>query len=491
MSVALGRISTAVALAAACTVAVSCDKDPTQPTAVLSLVQCPAGVLLVNAPITLNFSQNLAPATITSANVVVTDAATGFEIPGSVRIGATDPKQVVFTPSEPLPFDEAVRIRVQNILSADNATALGVTVCNVRTELPPIRELYWRSVPDAAGNSLSGVSVVEPFYTYVMARINTLLRYSDTLSATTLPLPPYYNSSNDVSFVTRTHGFATVSESRTRRGIVLETFDGGATFDTIGSATAQVLNRAYFRPIPNETSPFGVVAGGQTFSPAYFMKYHPATKTFAVSSFNGTGGVNDLDFTQDTVLGAAATLGLNLGTRLILGTVFYTTDGGTTWQEITAARAPDSVVTYRGIAVKSNGEIWVAGGNGYVARLTPTGGGAYSVQQVVIPGPVSLSPTDPFALIYNDIEFVPGNDQVGYLIGARQVGTVGGVPSYEGLIFVTRDGGQTWIRQGVLDAPNYGAQFPALNRIDILNANAAWIVGDGGAVLRYGGAPTP
>lgn len=474
-----------------CVALAACDKDPTQPSAPLALVACPSGLLLVNAPILLNFTQPLSPSSISSGNVVVTNALTGFEIPGSVRLAANNPKQVVFTPSEPLPFDEAVRVRVQNLLSADNSAAASVTVCELRTELPPIRELYWRSLPDAAGNKLLGVSVVEPLYTYVIARINTLLRYTDTLSSTTLPLPPYYNAANDVSFVSRTHGFVTVSEARTRRGIVLETNDGGVTFDTIGSATAQVLNRAYFRPIPDATNPFGVVAGGQTFSPAYFMKYQPATKTFAVSSFSGTGGVNDLDFTRDTLTGAAATLGLQVGTRLILGTVFSSTDGGTTWQEIPGAKAPDSVVTYRGVAVKSNGQIFVTGGNGYVARLTPTGGGAYTVQQVLLPGVPNPQPSNPFALIYNDVQFVPGNDQLGWIIGARLVSTIGGTPTYEGLIFMTRDGGQTWTRQGVADAPNYGAQFPALNRIDVLSATAAWIVGDGGAVLRYQGAPTP
>ena len=491
MSVALSRVSSVIAVAALCAVVAACDKDPNQPTATLALVSCPAGLLLVNAPITLDFSQDLSVGSITSGNVVVTDAVTGFEIPGSVRLGVDNPRRVVFTPSEPLPFDQAVRVRVQNILSADNVAALSVTVCNLRTELPPIRELYWRALPDAAGNTLTGLSLVEPFYAYAVARSNTLLRYTDTLSSRALPLPPYYNASNDASFVSRTHGFVTVSESRTRRGIILETFDGGATFDTIGAATAQVLNRAYFRAIPNATLPFGVVAGGQTFSPAYFMKYQPATKTFAVSSFGGTGGVSDLDFTPDTLTGAASTLGIKVGTLLALGTVFRSANGGTSWQEITNAKVTDSVVTLRGIAVKPNGEIFSVGGNGYVARLTPTGGGAYTVQRIVLPGVVNPQPTDPFALIFNDVQFVPGSNLVGFIVGARQVAVIGGVPRYEGLIFVTRDGGQTWTRQGVLGALNYGAEFPALNRIDVLSATAAWIVGDGGVVLRYVGATTP
>ena len=494
MSVALTRTATLMAVTLACVAASSCDKDPTQPTAVLALVACPSGLLGVNSPINLSFTENISPSSVTSANIVVTNATTGFEIPGTVRRGATDPKQVVFTPSEQLAYNTPVRVRVQNLLAEDASGSLNVTVCELRTQLPPISELFWRALPNAGGNNLLGLSLVNPTYGFVAAQSNRIFRYTDTTATspiTTLTVPPYYTSMNDISFVSTTHGFANVTETRMRRSVVLETFDGGVTYDTIGSASQQVLLRAYFRPIPNATTPFGVVAGGQTFSPAYFMKYLPASKTFAVSSFSGTGGVNDIDFTSDTLLGAGATLGIRLGSRSILGTVFTSSDGGSTWAQVPGATAPDSVLFYKGVAVKPNGEIWVTGGNGYVARLTPSGGGAYTITRVIPPGVTSLQPGNPSAFIYNDVEFAPGNPQIGWIVGARQVGTVGGVPRYEGLIFATRDGGTTWIRQGVSDAANYGAEFPALTRIDVLNATTAWIVGEGGTVLRYAGVTPP
>lgn len=491
MSVVFSRYSILVAVGA-CLAAAACDKDPTQPTSVLALVACPTGSLGVNSPIALSFSQNVAPTSVTSANVVVTDAITGFEIPGAVRRDAANPAMVVFTPSSQLPFDTGIRVRVQNLLSEDASASLGVTVCDLRTELPPIRELYWRSLPNAGGNNLVGVSVVTPRNAYVAALSDRIFHYTDTTSTspTTLTIPPYYAASSDVQFVSATHGFVTVAENRASRSVVLETFDGGVTYDTIGTAPQQSLNRAYFRPIPNSDTPFGVAAGGRTFSPAYFMKYRPASKTFAVSSFNGTGGVSDIDFTADTAKGAASSLGSRIGTALSLGTVFVTSDGGTTWQEVAGAKAPDSTVLYRGIAVKPNGDVWVSGGNGYVAKLTPAGAG-YTIQRIILPGVTSPNPGDPFALIYNDVQFAPGNPQLGWIVGARQVGVIGGVPRYEGLIFTTRDGGGTWIRQGVLDAPNYGAEFPALLRIDVLNATTAWIVGNGGVVLRFAGAIAP
>jgi hypothetical protein len=491
MSVVSSRFAILVAVGA-CMAAVACDKDPTQPESALALVSCPTGALGVNAPITLSFTQNVSPTSITSANVVVTDAVTGFEIPGSVRRSATNSSQVVFTPSSQLPFDRGIRVRVQNLLSENADASLTVTVCELRTQLPPITELFWRQLPNAGGNDLVGVSLVNPAYAYVAALRDRIFRYTDTttVSPVTLAIPPYYSASSDVAFVSTMHGFATVAENRASRSVILETFDGGVTFDTIGTSPLQSLNRAYFKPIPNSTTPFGVAAGGRTFSPAYFLKYHPDTKTFAVSSFGGTGGVSDIDFTSDTLKGAASSLGSRIGTAVSYGTVFTTADGGNSWTEIAGAKASDSVIVYRGIAVKASGEIWVTGGNGYVAKLSPSGGG-YTVTRVSLSGVASPNPDDPYALIYNDVQFAANNPQIGWIVGARQVGVVGGVPRYEGLIFATRDGGQSWTRQGVLDAPNFGAEFPALIRIDVLTSTAAWIVGNGGVVLRFAGATAP
>lgn len=493
MSAAANRLLALLAAAGVVVVAASCDKDPTRPSGVLALVACPTGPLGVNNPIPLSFTEDVSASSVSSANIVVTDANTGFEIPGSVRLAAGNARQVIFTPSQQLAYDQPVRIRVQNLLAAGSLASLNVTVCNLQTELPPIRELYWRALPSAGGNDLVGVSLVSPTKGFITALGDRIFRYDDTSATagtTTLPLPPYYGSSNDAAFVSATHGFAAVGDQRNFRGVLLETLDGGITYDTLFSVDRLSLFRTYFRPIPNADTPFGVVAGGSSFSPAFFAKYHPATKSFTSTSFSATAGVHDVDFSNDTTLGAAVTLGIKLGTRSVFGAVFTSKDGGSTWQEVAGSRASDSVVVYRGVAVLPNGVIWITGGNGYVAKLTP-GATGYSIQRVTLPGLTSLNPADPYALIYHDVQFAPGSTQQGWIVGARQVGTVAGVPRYEGIIFATRDGGQTWIRQGVGGAPNYGAEFPALQRLDVLSANVAWIAGDGGAVLRYAGAPTP
>lgn len=480
----------AIAAFAFCVGIAACDRDPVQPSTVLALVSCPTGLQSVNSPIVLDFNTPLLPSAVTGANIAVTDARSGFEIPGAVRLSPTDPRQVIFTPSAPFAFDTSLRIRVQNLLPATPGSALNVTVCNLRTELPPIRELFWRRLPSAGAEDLIGVSLISPTSGYAAPRTNRLFRYPDTTSVTTVPLPVYYLTSGDVSFVSANHGFAIATQFRTNQTFVIETLDAAATFDTVGSISNVGYNRVYFRPIPNATTPFGVAGGGATFSSAVFSKFLPATHSLVTTSFSNAGGVSDIDFSRDTLWGAASTFGARIGSRVQFGALFQTTDGGNSWSEITTARAPDSVLTYTGVAVQSNGRISVVGQNGFLGRFTPSGGGNYAFTQIVLPiaNPV---PGNPLALQFNDIEFAPGNDQIGWIVGAQQSGVVNGVPRYQGIIFMTRDGGTTWTRQGVLGAANYGAEIPPLNRLDVLSATAAWAVGSGGTVIRFAGSGAP
>lgn len=107
----------------------ACDDDGTRPKPVLSIA-CPVAPLNVNAPITLNFTRTVAPGSITGANIVVTNAATGAEIPGSLTFtnsgGGT---AVTFSAASALPYQTTVRIRVQNVLSDTTLAPFGLKVC--------------------------------------------------------------------------------------------------------------------------------------------------------------------------------------------------------------------------------------------------------------------------------------------------------------------------------------------------------------------------
>lgn len=472
-----------IAVGLVCALA-ACDKDPSIVRETLALQGgCPADAHDVNTPITLDFTVPVLAASVSPANVVVTDAVSGNQIPGA--ISQASPSQIVFTPSAPFGFNQAVRVRLQNLLSAATQTQMDVTQCQFLTSPPPIAEVVWKRLPNAGGDNLRGASLPATNVEYTLNVLGVLFR-RDTGDFMSRFQNPYFNAGFDIDFISPSEGYAAFNNQRTRQSIIMHTMDGGATFDSVGYVDVNTLQRTYFDTVGGTT--FGVVAGGNTAN-ALFMKYTSAGG-WTTQNDNGAGYVQDVDFaTGDTTKGAAVTNGIKVGSFDMRGQLFVSSDGGTTWSRPaiaggSAGMPADSLTqTYFGVAVRADGSIYVAGGGGFFARLTP-GAGGYTVTRMPL-GIAVPDTTNPLSLLYTDVEFAPDNDQVGWVIGAQQTGTLSGVPQYRGLIFMTRDGGATWTRQGVIDAPNYGAEFPKLNRLSVLNATAALLVGDGGTVLMY------
>lgn len=462
----------------------ACDKDPSRPSERLQLNGCPSGAQDVNAPITLDFSVPLLATSVAAGNVVVTDAITGIEIPGTL---ASEGSQVRFTPSSPFRFSQRVRIRIQNLLSQATMSQVPVTLCELTTVPPPITELSWRSLPHAGGLILRSADLTALDTGYVVSQLGVLFKRAGQGDFVVQYQNPIYNAAFATSFVSSLHGYLAVQNARTNVSYVLESKDGGVTFDSIFGVPKYTIQRLHFRQIGTGASAttFGVAGGGNTGLTLLF-KYHPASGTFTEQdSTTASGYTNDVDFAPgDTSKGVAVTNGIRVGSFVKYGHVYVTTDGGSSWSDVANMVATDSVLTYFAAAVRNNGDIYVGGGDGFFARLTP-GGGGYTVTRLLPNALASLNPADPFALIFTDVEFAPDNDAIGWLIGAQQIGVENGAPRYQGVIFMTRDGGATWTRQGVLDAPNYGAEFPRLNRLSVLSSTAAWIAGDGGTVLSY------
>jgi hypothetical protein len=487
-------------LAASALVALAaCDDDPARPNVAFA-VSCPATANDVNAPLQFTFSAPIDPSTVVGSNVVVSDAATGFEIPGSVAV-APSGNTVTFTASSPLPFDTTVAVRLQNLLPVGGFDQLETTLCRIRTGPAPIRELFWRQLPPAGGQALEGISLADSSpnaTTYVVSRPGVLYRRSagneyrapgddrPDVDFRVLTQIPYVSAGFDVNFVDRDTGFISFDDVRDISSRVLRTRDGGNTYDTLLTVVNATARRLYFRRVgAGDRGIFGMIIGGSTANTG-FRKIVPGLNgatSVVLTPFFGTGGGSDVTFAQDTALGAGSSFGIRTGNIDIRGNVFRSTNGGTSWTMITGARAPINVVTYRGVAIRNNGTIFVAGGNGFVGRIDP---GSQTITRVTIdPNLVSLDTLNVNALVFNDIEFARNNDQVGWVIGARQVGIVGGTPQFQGLIYVTRDGGATWTRQGVRGAQGFGGEFPQLNRLSVLSSTQVRIAGDAGTVLTY------
>ncbi|GAC1515855.1 MAG: hypothetical protein NVS1B4_08090 [Gemmatimonadaceae bacterium] len=483
-------------MAGVLTVAAACDKDPSRPVPTLSLTACPTGLVDVGQAITLAFSAPIAAGSLTPGNVIVSDGITGLEIPGSISLVPGSSTQVRFRPSQNLPFDRPIRVRIQNLLSAPGNSPIPVTVCELRTVLPPVQELVWRALPSAGGNDLLGASLVGPNMGFVITRAVPLF-YSDGGPFRIVSAPPRYSAGADVAFISPSRGFASYEDRRSAAPLVkyvlAETRDAGVTFDSVFTTNAS-QTRLFFRPVglaPNDVL-FGVVGGG-VGDVARLIKYDPVNrKAGAFTDFFPRGSIGDIDFANDTTRGAAVSQGVAFGSSVTLGAVFVSSDGGTSWSEIPGSVASQRVRTYKGVAIRNNGEIYVAGGNKYFARYTPSSGGTYSAPPTefnVDPALVNLdsaSANAPNGLIFTDVQFDRTDDTKGWLIGAQLVGFVNGVPRYEGLIYriaINAQGNPTFTRQGVAGAPDFGRDFPRLNRISLLTPTSVWLVGDGGAVL--------
>ena len=462
----------------------ACDNDPTVVTEAFALQACPTGRLNVNEPILLNFSAPILPSSVTGANVVVSDATTGIEIPGAVAVTATG-TQVRFTPSSQLQFDKPLRVRIQNLLTVATSTQLPVTLCDVRTALPPITELFFDRLPSAGGDILRGVSLVAPDQGYVISELGVLFKRTPGSPFSVQYKSPFFSAGFDVAFSSVTRGVATFDQFRVRRATIMQTLDAGLNFDSLGFINQQTAQRLYFKEVGLATGPFGVIGAGNT-GQAIFAKFHPENNTLTLFTDNSTGYPNDVDFAAgDTTKGAAATNGIHVGSFDVRGEVFTSSNGGSTWSVIPGSAASSQTQTYFGVAVRKNGDVFVSGGGGYFARWTKSAAGTWTATPLLVNAVTNPDVTNPLALVYTDVQFAPDNDLVGWVIGAQLVGLIGDVPRYQGLIFMTRDGGATWTRQGVRGADNYGAEFPRLNRMSVFSSSAVWLVGDAGTVLRY------
>ena len=480
-------------VAAVTVLSAACDDDPTRAVPQFS-VACPTGTLNVNAPITLTFTQPVLASTITGGNIVVTDVESGVEVPGSLVVQPGSGNTVQFVPSDPLPYQRSLRLRVQNLLTAEGSTPLAVTVCELETQLPPITELFWERVPTATGNRLLGASQFAPDAGYV-ASLGGPIFVRDEGDFVVAFHDPHFDAAQDVSAVSATRFFSAHTDIRQNGWHIIEATNGGATV-VERLFTTQAVVRVVFRPLTGSSNVFGVAGGGTALNAAFF-KWEPATSSFTTETESNTGNVQDIDFRVNLQNGAAVSAGVELPGQTVYGRVYVSSDSGRSWTEISVpgnalgSRATDDMLFYRGVAQAANGVIYAVGGDGGVVRFTPAAAaGTYTRAAVTVDASLeSIEPDNPEALAFTDVQFSPTDGQLGWLIGRQLIGTTGGVPQFQGLIYETNDGGQTWTRQGVIDAPGFGASFPALNRIDAFSSTAVWIVGDGGVVLRYSPQP--
>ncbi|MFB6258423.1 MAG: YCF48-related protein [Flavobacteriales bacterium] len=232
----------------------------------------------------------------------------------------------------------------------------------------------------------------------------------------------------DVQFVTEQKGYV-VGQAQGGGNLVLTTTDEGNSWskDSLpGSGSLSVVSA------PDSTHAWALNTMGTIWHSS------DGGTTWDSTMIGSYPNLDDLYFIDSTE-----------GWAVGYETVYHTTDGGTTWTEET----PDPTLHYRSVQFVTPSKGWILGRSGTIFRTTD---GGNSWDQITLNG----------STYYKTLEFGP-NGTVGYVVGNK------------GAIQRSTDGGIQWTRLSEGRTNDLTDQsFP--------NDSSGWVVGDKGAVLHTG-----
>ncbi|MDQ6831495.1 MAG: hypothetical protein M3081_21755 [Gemmatimonadota bacterium] len=407
------------------------------------------------------------------ANFVLTNQCNGLAIPGSLALAGDT---LIFTPSQPLPFLIRVQARVQNLINTQGLE-IGVPFVFSRiTVAPPVSDVSWQFLTSPTQDAVTGTA-----------------------------------------FLDRNVGFIT-----TQGGGVYKTINGGATFAAIFKSP-DISNIVGLYNFGDTLYTNGVVASGGAFHSALLRSSNqgqsfteaatlPAAFFYSLSMRRIAGTVVGLmggQFSSPLVyrFDAPSTLVQGTGlpsTGVSLASVALSTDGNNAFAALYGAFGTATVNqgflyvsrnggrTFTSFSLGS-GLVYRLGGGAFVDATTAIVGGDSSqvfrvnvatgvVQRLGTAQGIPKTGIDPISgrlvsYYFLKASFVPGTT-IGWLVGIATV-----PPNViSGVILMTRDGGQTWIRQAISGAPDNGLTFPGTGEVQALAPDFAVLGGNGGLV---------
>ncbi len=213
-------------------------------------------------------------------------------------------------------------------------------------------------------------------------------------------------------------------------GVVLSTVDGGLTWDSASSvSTSSTLMSVFF--LGSQT---GWLASA-SMSTAGYRTTNGGTDWNPILSLDGQG--RDLIF-SDASNGWMVTISGSSP-----GIVYGTSSGGASWIDLVSSPS-----TLYALALDSDQQVWVVGGNGEIRRS----GNSWS--------PVNIGTAD-----LHDISFVPGNSDVAWAVGQA------------GAIYHTVNAGAQWGDEKFV--------VQDLEAVTATDNSRAWAVGTGGTYLIF------
>ena len=265
-------------------------------------------------------------------------------------------------------------------------------------------------------------------------------------------------------------------------GTILKTIDGGTTWLPLSSGTSQSLYSIFFTDALNgyavgdNAAALKTTNGGTTWTAI----------TLPISSTVGLRCVYFRDALNGYISGGTS------GT--VTGKILVTTDGGTTWANSTTAGASTSSIfslffisPTDGYATEYSGKIlrtsnsglsWVVMPSGTTTNLQNINFSSTSNGIAVGENGTIRKSTDGGSTwttaVSGTTDYLPGVDFYsttnGVVVGGNTIANTG-------LILTTTDGGTTW--------NSYSPGSARLYRVDMVNANTGYAVGNNGTILKY------
>lgn len=478
---ALGTVAGAALAAAAC------DKDPSAPTRTFpqaaivndSVVGRQEAIRVVFKGTSAQRDSLTSATALDQSNFVVINQCTGLRIPGSLRLGrGTDADTLVFTPTQALPYLTLVGVRVQNLLTTAGLPLGQPLTFQLRTENPPVGDLSWNFVDSPTNDIVTGVGFTDRTTGYVVtdggavfrttdAGRNFVPRYKDDATTNTSEIKAF----TDTVYMLGARKFG----AQTRFGLFVSR-NAGASFDTARTVTP-FLYRSAMRRAP-DGSIRGLVGG--LFDVNYAYAYNAKTGSL-VQSTGIPGGnyiLTGLDLSKTSAQNAVVTFaGFTFTPQEGTGLAVRSTNGG---QSFTPITLPSGVYALNGTGFINENEALLLGDSSVVLRYNFTTGQVTKLGAAQgIPQTQRTSANDFTIYSFGKARFVDGSP-LGFIIGTATRRRPGVSDVVNGVILMSRDGGATWVRQGISGAPDNALGFPPIGDIQALADDFAVLGGSNG-----------
>lgn len=414
-------------------------------------------------------------------NFVVINRCTGLPVPGSLRFSGDT---LVFTPSQALPFLTGLSVRIQGILDANDQPAESLPkILFLRTQNPPVSDVSWEQLQSPTNDQVAGVSFVSRDLGWISTITGGVYRTDNSgISFAALFKSPDITSTRDIRAVSKDSlymvGSPSFGGSTFSATALLRSVDGGHTFQIVFSDDPANMFSLSLRKRTG-SSPEMIMGGSRGTMAAW--RYDQANDSIARFGpvGNNTAG-NMADLSAD---GANATLvGFQiLGPNSAIGVAYRSNDGGRSYVPISL---PANTHLLRGTGFINNTDAFLLGDTSTVLRVNTTTG---AITSLGASNGIPQTETDPSTgatifYLFTRARFAPDAPNTGWIIGTAVRHLTGQPDVRRGIILITRDGGATFTRQAVSNAPENGLGFPELRDIFVLNKDFQVVVGSSGFI---------